>query len=216
MPKIVAAILARNEAAPDRYLNRVLQNCWDLCDDVVVVDDGSTDETARMCRDSGAAVSQLGSVGGWWGSDETTPRSHLWTLAAKSAGLDGWVYVADADHELVGIDRRGLQVLCQADVVNAWAFPLWDCWDSDVTHRVDGYWQAWRHPRPWLVRAVPAAGWVAHWQTRDIHAGHLPANYPYLDCPAPTGVAIRHLGYVDRLHREAKAARYLALEPVTL
>ena len=213
MPKIVAAIVARNEAAPDRYLARVLANCASLCDETVVVDDGSTDDTARMARAAGAIVSQYGAAteGGFWGVNETSPRAHLWELASKIAGPDGWIYVADADHELVGVTRTQLHTLCSTTFSTCWALPLWDCWDSDVTHRVDGFWQAWRSPRPWLFKAHPHTGWAPRWDVRGIHAGHSPGNFPLRPGAAPAGMAIRHLGYISRAHREAKAARYLAL-----
>jgi glycosyltransferase involved in cell wall biosynthesis len=211
VPKIVAAILARQEAGPDRYLQRVLDNCASLCDDTVLVDDGSTDDTVKVARASGAIVSQFGAAAEFWGINETAPRAHLWALAAKVAGPGGWIYVADADHELTGITRSDLHILCSADLINGWAFPLYDCWDSDETHRVDGYWQAWAHPRVWLARAFPVPGWQPRWEVRGIHAGHLPGSYPVRAGVVPAGVGISHLGYISLRHRESKAARYLGL-----
>ena len=85
--KRVGAILARNEA--DRYLEEVLTDVARFCDEIVVVDDGSTDDTARICEDAGAVVSGQDTTGtarhdfsrGFWGSDETKPRAELVRLA---------------------------------------------------------------------------------------------------------------------------------------
>lgn len=204
---IVAALLLRNEAGPDRYLRRVLDNVKTLCDDIVVVDDHSEDDTTRICREYGATVSQLTDNSAWWGTDETSARAHLWTLAAKVAGPDGWVYCADGDHILEGVTREDMHTLAAAEHVNGWAWPLMDMWSEDH-FRIDGYWQAWRSPRVWMVK-VPPAGWQPAWTTRDIHAGHFPHNLEIHAAVAPG--FIRHMGYARPEHREAKARKYLAL-----
>ena len=157
---IVGALLARNEAAPDRYLRRALSNAAQFCDRIVVVDDGSTDDTAQICAQVPACRVITRPGEGWWGQDETSARAALWEAAAQEAGLDGWIYIFDADHELLGITPSDLLTLCGTTVYNAWSFVLWDCWDSDEQHRVDGYWQAWHSPRPWLLKAMPYDGFV--------------------------------------------------------
>jgi len=207
---IVAAILARNEA--DRYLARVIANCQALCDRVLVVDDHSEDDTLSLAADLGCVTSQTRSDAGFWGRDETAARAQLWLEATALAGQDGWVYVADADHELVGIDRDGMQMLTRSNIVTCWAWPLADCWDSDALMRIDGYWQAHTTPRPWMFRVSPTATYAPHWDRKAIHAGHAPHNYPMLAGTAPG--FIRHLGYVEREARERKSKRYLDLAEV--
>lgn len=210
-PKIVGALLARNEAGPDRYLRRALANAAAYCDDIVVVDDRSTDDTARVCEEFGARVHRLEGDGQFWGVDESGPRALLWRLAASLAGPDGWVYVFDADHELLGLTPDELRTLCTARHVVAWAFPLYDCWDSDLTMRVDGFWQAHLHPRPWLARAVPIPDFTPSWDTRSIHSGHFPHNFPFHlgTGTVPRLAGIRHLGYVREEHRKSKHTKYL-------
>lgn len=211
--KCVGALLARNEAAPDRYLERVLKNAFQFCDDVVVLDDHSTDGTAGLCRDAGAIVHEReeGGDGGWWGvataNGESSARAALWNLAATAAGPNGWIYVFDADHELVGIRPADFRRLLAASNVDAWACPLYDCWDSDETHRVDGYWQAWRSPRVWLARAYAAADWPQ----RGIHVGHLPPREWHVGL-MPPNAAIRHLGYIVAKQRVDKQRKYLHLQ----
>lgn len=206
---IVGAVLARNEAAPDRYLRRVLANVTTFCDLAIVLDDGSTDATAQVAHDAGARVHRVGGRDGFWGRDETSRRRELWRLAADAAGSTGWIYVADADHELIGLSPVEFRALCTADHVNAWAWPLLDCWDSDETQRVDGFWQAHRHPRPWLFRVAPVRDFEPDWgDARRIHSGHAP-HFGWTVGVAPGWV--RHLGYVKPEHRKAKAERYLAL-----
>lgn len=211
-------MLARNEAADDRYLRLAVENALSYCDHVVCVDDASTDDTVGVLSEyPRVEIVSLGGAqsadGGFWGADEVAPRMRLWDEASRLAGQDGWIYVFDADHELVGVTPDDLRACCRSTIVNAWAFPLWDCWDSPDTMRVDGYWQAHRYPRPWLFRAQPTPTFVPDWTRigrKGVHTGHCPPNYPFRTATIP-GAAIRHHGYIDKRHREAKHTRYLAL-----
>ena len=216
---LIGALLCRNEAAPDRYLKLVLDNALSFCDHIVAYDDGSTDATPDVLRENGVEiVAPEGSPGpqpAFWGRDEVTPRACLWDAASKAAGPDGWIYVFDADHELVGVTSRDLRTACRSDLVNAWTMPLWDCWDSSDTMRVDGFWQAHLHPRPWLFRAQPTPGFTPDWSCIDrkgVHTGHCPPNYPARVGVLP-GAAIRHWSYVKPEHRARKIEQYLKLAP---
>lgn len=205
----VGALLVRDEAGPDRYLARVLANAASFVDEIVVLDDGSTDDTIKVCQVNNkvSVVESTRSIDGWWGGAvESHARRALWELACQHASPQGWVYVFDADHELVGIEPTQFRELLRTTHVDAWACPLWDCWDSDSTHRVDGFWQAWRSPRVWLARALPGT-----WSGRGVHAGHLPLR-DWTAGLMPPGTAIRHLGYIKEEHRLRKAERYLNLQ----
>ena len=209
---IVASLLVRNEAGVDRYLRRVLENARSFCDKLVIVDDGSTDDTPAICAEFGT-VERLDSDG-WWGRDESVARALSWRLAAAAAGPDGWVFIFDADHLLEGITPPELERLVAGDTVNAWACPLWDAWDSESRHRVDGLWQAWRpeSARVWLAKAQPTSYFVPEWPEAGVHSGHLPANYPVRAGRMPYGAGIRHLGYVNKEHRRLKRDKYLSCD----
>lgn len=210
--RIVGATLVRNETG--RYLEISLVNMLSLCDLVVVLDDYSTDDTFKTCVTlvgGGGFVRLRGSQAlqkGFWGQDETSARAELWNLAAEAAGPGGWVYVADADHELCGVSRADMQTLAASDLVTAWAWPLYDCWDGDTQHRVDGFWQAWQHPRPWMAQVPADPAFQPVWPQRGLHCGHFPHNLPLVPGVAPG--FIKHLGYITLADRQAKAAKYLA------
>lgn len=207
--KLVTALLVRNEAAPDRYLRKVLTRCLSFSDDVVVLDDCSTDDTPAIAEAMGCVVYHRKPVSDpAWGK-EAPARQELWDLACRhlEGDLNGWVLICDADQELIG-DVRGL---CQSVEVNTWSMVLLDMW-SDTEYRTDGMWQAHNVPRPWLFapNRVPE-GWVAEWPKRGIHTGHCPANWPQVTGLAPPDdFHWIHWSYAKPEHRKAKAKAYKA------
>lgn len=201
--RLVTAILAKDEAGPERYLARVIARCMEFSDDVLLLDDGSTDATRDIAADLGCVVQVRSGVAAW--GAEAPARAELWERAATLAG-DGWVLVCDADMVLVG-DPRPLTLSWDC---HAWAWPLVDLWDSEQTFRVDG---PWGHgpttARAWLFRPS-ALTEPARWPARGIHCGHAPLNFPGPCAVAPAGVYWRHLGWLTREHRERKFAQYSA------
>jgi len=205
---IVGAMIARNEADPTRYLRRVCDNLSQYCDRLVFLDDGSTDDTAAICAEYGEVTSRDST--GFWGVDESLPRSILWQLAVSAAGDEGWVLVADGDMLLQGITPSEVRRLTESDESLAWAWVLYDAWNSEQEHRVDKMWRAWENPRVWLAKAQPYPGFAPDWVERPLHAGHLPINYP-MDrigvVPPPAGWL--HLSYAQPAHRKRKVEQYL-------
>ena len=197
---ITGALLVHNEA--DRYLERVLINAGQFCDHIVAIDDGSTDDTRDILEYHDVEILSHVALQSFWGHNETTPRKLLWD-AARSVDPDGWIYVFDADHELI-IDEEDFRQMCRSDTVDAWAFRLWDCWDSEDQLRSDSFWQAHMHPRPWLFRALEG-DWGSE---KGIHSGHAPLR-DWIVGEAPG--AIRHLGYVKEAHRKLKINKYMSL-----
>lgn len=202
MTRIVGALLARNEAAPDRYLARVIRDAQRWADDIVVLDDNSTDGTNELARNLGCKVYTRDVQTPMWGA-EAPARAQLWDLAAQHAS-DGWVLVFDADMLLEG-DPRPLARSWECD---AWAWPLYDLWDGEDTYRCDG---------PWALGPVTSRAWMfrpsalrepARWRDSRLHVGHAPANFAGLTGLAPQ-LHWLHLSYMKPAHRRAKHAQYL-------
>lgn len=205
MTRLITAVLARNEAT--RYLPRVLAHCRTFSDDILLLDDGSTDATRDIARDAGCIVRERSVPDAMWGA-EGGARRELWNAAVEVAD-GGWVLVCDADMLLQG----DVRALTWAWDVAAWAFPLVDLWDSERTYRVDGAWgYGPRTPRPWLFKPSAApAGFQPAWSTRGVHCGHAPANWhdagPCL--LAPSDVYWHHLGWIRAEDRRVKHEAYM-------
>ena len=203
MTRLVTAILARNEA--DRYLPRVLARCQEFSDDILVLDDGSTDDTVAVAQAAGCIVKQRVQSGAW--GNEAPARAELWERGAKLA-KDGWLLIADADQVLHGDPRP----LCETWEANAWAFVLLDLWE-DTHYRVHGYWQAHRNPRVWMVKpSTFGPDFHPQWPARGMHPGHIPMNAP-LACgiAPPEQYYWLHLAYSTPEQRRAKLEQYLSV-----
>lgn len=199
---LVSALLVKNESAKDLVM--VLDNARSFADLVLVLDDGSTDDSVRVSKRHGAVVRRRHRPGMW--GNESPARRDLWVWAAEMAGPEGWVLIQDADQVLSGDPRP----FCDTDHLNTWCFPLYDLWDSPTTYRCDGFWQAHTMPRPWLFcpSRVPT-GWVPEWSPRGIHTGHCPTNFPMVAGVAD-GLVWHHRAYLTAERRRVKLTQYLA------
>lgn len=198
--------MVRNEAAPDRYLHRVLENMRARSDAILILDDHSTDDTPVMCAPyADFMFYRMGGVPAW--GAEATAREELWRLATVTAAPGDWLCFWDADMLL----SRDPRPLMGTTALNTWCWPLYDLWDSEETYRADGHWQGHRHPRAWMVRPhdVPA-GWAPTWTARGMHCGHLPSNWPLRAGVAPDDYYWRHYSFCTPDHRAVKHAQYLS------
>ena len=206
---LITAILARDEAK--RYLPQVLKRCSEFSDKICLLDDRSTDETAKIAQEAGALVRTRSILKDPAWGHETPARQELWDFATQEAG-DGWLLVCDADMILEGNPRD----LMQTWDVAAWAFVLWDCWDSETQARVDGPWAMGPQvPRPWMFRPSMCVNGAPQWSGRGLHSGHCPTNLcGVMGVAPPDTYWWRHLSYLKREDRVAKHAQYMAKAPL--
>lgn len=119
--RLTAMMQVRNESG--RHLERVLEELSDFVDDIVIVDDGSTDGTARLCN-SFTKVSKLVTLESSLFSREWVLRQTLWDLAV-STGPD-WLLSVDADEFYEEEAKREMRRLIDQDVYDWVAFRLYD------------------------------------------------------------------------------------------
>lgn len=87
MAKVSVLILAHNE---EKNIGACLDSVKDFADEIIVVDDFSTDRTAEICKSRGAKVFQR-ALAGDWGSQKN--------FAIQQATCD-WIFLIDADERV--------------------------------------------------------------------------------------------------------------------
>ena len=197
-PKLLVAALVRNEAG--RFLPSALAAWQDFADDVLILDDNSTDNTRELARSFGCIVHKRDSEPMW--GRESLARQQLFDLACQHTQPGDYVFVLDADMTPARNPRS--MMLNQPGAV---AFRLFDMW-SPRMYRDDAYWNAHNHPRIWMFRRPERSDWT--WNDRGIHCGHLPSNFTIdrQSAVAPWDMGILHFAYSDPELRAAKYAQY--------
>ena len=107
-PRLSAALIVHNE---ERYLGDCLASLRGLADEVIVLDDGSTDATVAIARAAGARVEHRP-------FDDFSRQKQ----AALSLATGDWVLVIDADERVTPDLARSIRAAVAADAA------------------VDGYW----------------------------------------------------------------------------
>jgi hypothetical protein len=194
---LTVASIVKNEA--DRFLARALDVWGQFADRIVVLDDGSTDETPEILRKAGveAHFEPQGMFGAEWKA-----RKRLYELATADSE---WVLWLDAD-QIPSSDPR--PHLIEPSVV----FRVFDLWSED-TYRADAWWSG--HTRCWwrAIHAPSYAGLADEWAERGWHSGHLPRNLPQTCHATPVGCSILHYAYSTPELRAKKAQMYRDLAP---
>jgi tetratricopeptide (TPR) repeat protein len=105
-PALSLCMIVKNEAA---VLPRCLRSVRDIVDDLVVVDTGSTDETASIAAEFGARVFDFA-----WVDDFSRARNF-----SLDQARGGWVLVMDADESVAAEDHRRIRTALQRRDVDA-------------------------------------------------------------------------------------------------
>ncbi len=201
--KLVASAIVRNEA--DRYLDAWLTHLTTFCDEVRLLDDGSTDETWEIVAEH-ENVYIAPNPGVTFLEDESAARNALlgWTME----GRGDYVLSIDAD-EFVGDTATLRFQLGQAAPV--YSLTMREVWKIDqegerIGLRVDGQWGDRRCPILWRSPGVLIG---SRWRIprRKLACGREPqavrGNRGF-----DTGVGVYHFGWAREAERQARADRY--------
>jgi len=208
-PRVVGMMRVRNG---EPYLSRALAAAEMLVDAFVILNDGSTDRTAEICKAHpkvAQCVDQSESS-----VDEVRDKNRLLKMA-----LDlnpDWILALDADEE---IEAGGCEFILQAIAetplhVSIFSFDFPYFWNDEQHVRFDGpYSRHTRHARMFRVQGAAAESlrfeYTGHGS--GFHCGSVPQGLAGSTQYLP--VKFKHFGYLQPEQRQAKYDFYVAKDP---
>lgn len=206
VPGITLSMIVKNEA--DRYLKRVLESAREYISGAVIIDDGSTDDTVRLCEDI------LGSIPHRIVINKNSRFHSEWQLRYQQwtetiATSPDWILFLDADEIFEDSFSSGVKELINSEDCSLYCFRLYDFWDEEH-YREDALWQAHRTYRPFLLRY--RSDFDYKFSHADQHCGRMPSNVFELRHEL-SSYRLRHYGWARPEDRIAKYNRYMELDP---
>lgn len=204
--KIVLSMTVKNEEG--RYLERVLRKAVNYVDEVVIIDDASTDHTVELCETLLKDIPHhlIRNETSLF-ANEAKLRQKQWNETLKAD--PGWILCLDADEDPEESFWTHLREMAEDKRYDSYGIRLYDMWNENE-YREDPYWNAHESSRVFLLRYQP--DFVYAWKETPQHCGRFPANLEdskQLD----TDLRVRHFGWARPEDRKEKYDRYRQLDP---
>ncbi len=204
---VIGVMRVKNEG---RWIKQSIESQLDLCSEVIVLDDHSTDSTRDIVLSFGERCRLITST--FEGVNEGRDKRLL--LSAVLAIDPDWVLWIDGDEVL---EKNGPELLLRemAFPDNAWyTLPVLYFWDSENTFRVDGCYANFHRRSFFRVRGQDHA--ALHFPVgtgeAELHGGG--------NCPQGlvgqghiSQARIKHYGYLDEAERQRKYDWYNKVDP---
>lgn len=205
MTKIIIGSIVYNEE--HRFLEKYLSNIQKYADDIVLIDDGSVDNSLELCKKTSKHVYKSNRL---FVKNEVDLRNALWMKCSELCNNGDFILIQDCDEFLHNDSIEHLREEVQKCVSlngDGIAWHLYDMWNENQ-YREDKYWTA--HKRFWvhMVRYNKQATYI--WKKTKLHCGRLPINSYYN--ALPTQLQVLHMGYSREDLREEKYNFYMSVD----
>ncbi len=207
--KLAVGMLVKNEA--DRYLAEVIRNICLYADELVILNDNSTDNTMDIIHSECSIPLQTYLVKKGDFGHEIILRKELYNLVVNCR--TDWLMIVDADEicsASFGSLRSDFETLMNSNTVDVWGFRFYDFW-SKTCYRDDEKWNAHKYYTLMLTRNIQ--GFTPIWNEVNHHCGRLPMNIWSRTTSGTDKIKIKHYGWATEADRQKKYTRYLQYDP---
>lgn len=211
--KLIASMIVRNEMG--RYLEPCLEHLLEFCDEIRIIDDGSTDGTYEYIRDGdhtydAGLVQLLQNSRPEFMQHEGAARQELleWTLEGDPThvlAIDADEFISDGPALRAWVEQHEAPTytLCMTEV--------WNANELAIFVRCDGGWCP--SESPLLYAVPPGAANDRRWKINPKAGGCgrepiIVRQLHHKRQSSFTDIDILHLGWTNKAQRKARHARY--------
>jgi len=221
MPTIYGMLRVRNE---QRWIRRVLESIRNLCDEIFVLDDHSTDGTADICEQFGCTVyrSQFSGIDESRDKDfilskivDAIPVAHRHFIMGNPSS-PYWALAIDGDEELVKDDAAIIRQAIMQPNIHAYHLRIPFLWNDPEHIRIDRVYRNFeRVGRPSLFRLMNQSFRFLRTpfgNGANFHCSSIPQEM--LHHAKPCAARLMHWGYMNREDRIRKFYWYNTVDPM--
>lgn len=207
--KIVVVYRLKNE---ERWIAKSIESILDICSEIVILDDGSTDKTIEICSEYDKVVDIHHQEN--LPFDETRDRNLLLKMALERK--PDFILSLDGDEMLMPFSKEILfeELTVFYPQSTVFEFQILTLWDKSNQIRCDGiYSNTWQkrlfrvgtNSEDLFMDETPYGG--------NAHCSSVPNNVPKFDNPVRSNVKILHYGSFDNSIRKQKYEFVRKIDP---
>ena len=207
MNNLILGCLVYNEE--HRFLKKYLDSMSKLTNKIVIIDDGSTDNSISICSEY---TSNIWKTDRLMTKDESILRQTLWNKCCELCNNGDYILIQDCDEFFTENSLNNFEkTLYTAEKIGAdsIAHKKYDMWNK-IQYREDlPYWKAHIDYLVWCVKYKK--DYKYYWNNMKLHCGSLPINSYF--CAFPSKLQVQHLAYSTPELRQQKVEFYKNLDP---
>ena len=207
MNNLIIGTLVYNEE--HKFLKKYLDKISQLTDKIIIIDDGSTDNSLSICNQY---TSNIITTDRLFIKNESILRKKLWEECTKYCKDGDFILIQDCDelYPQSSIDNFYLEIKKANELeADALSFYLYDMWNENQYREEPPYWTSSLHS--WVRCVRYKKNYNYYWNNQKLHCGSLPINCYYN--VLPTKIQIQHMAYSTLELRNKKREFYNNLDP---
>ena len=209
MSKIVVMYRVKNE---ERWIEQSIKSVYDFCDEIVVFDDNSIDNTKKICTQFDKVVEIHSKTDSTF--DEARDRNLLLKMAVKRKPD----VLLSLDGDEIFLPASGKIIEEEIDILHAeehvFEFQLFTLWDSSNQIRTDGAFSSFWQKRMFRLKDQPSDLKINDSPyPGNFHCGSIPTNTVGIDNSVKSNAKIFHCASFDETLRKKKHEWYVSRDP---
>lgn len=155
-----------------RFLEKCLKNMCSITDKLIIIDDGSTDNSYDICSKYALNLIKTNHL---YNENESKLRNLLWQECTKVANNNDYIFINDADEMFTQNSILHFQeefekaIKYDADAIGFYRYDMWD----KIYYRKENMWNS---DTPWVRCAKFKKNFIYYWTGLKIHGGSIPIN----------------------------------------